>query len=102
MDDGLNNKKSKSVEIFKEENEMLSKENNLLRERIIELEIFLEVKQSGRLKHLKPWGEELECEKKVINSSNPIRENKGEILYLCNESDINSPIDYLEFQCTAL
>lgn len=72
MDDGLDNKRSKSIEIFKEENERLIKENNLLREMIIKLKTLLEVKQTGKLKHLKPRGEELQYENKVINSSIPL------------------------------
>ncbi|KAM7481177.1 hypothetical protein LguiB_005760 [Lonicera macranthoides] len=96
-DDGADNKKSKSLDISKEEKERifneeierLNKENNLLRQRIVELETILEVKQSGKLKHLKPRSEELQCETKVVDSSSPLEEKDG-------------LEDYVGFECTTL
>ncbi|KAM7486348.1 hypothetical protein LguiA_002357 [Lonicera macranthoides] len=96
-DDGADNKKSKSLDISKEEKERifneeierLNKENNLVRQRIVELEKILEVKQNGKLKHLKPRSEELQCETKVVDSSSPLEEKDG-------------LEDYVEFECMTL
>lgn len=65
-----------------------------MKERIIELETLLEVKQSGRLKHL-PFGE---CGREVT-SNNIIPMNEEPHLYLCNESHLEEPDDYFDFEC---
>ncbi|KAM7466229.1 hypothetical protein LguiB_013791 [Lonicera macranthoides] len=82
-EDKRDDKKSNSVQALEENIEKLNKENNDLKERIIELETLLEVKQSGKLKHL-PLGE---------------RGREDPYMYICNESHLEEPDDYFDFEC---
>ena len=65
-----------------------------MKERIVELETLLEVKQSGRLKHL-PFGD---CGGEVT-SNNSFPANEEPHLYLCNESHLEELDDYIDFDC---